>query len=235
MKVAIIDDEISEQNILEKYILEWAMQDKLSIEILKFKSSENFMFSWEDDKKYDLLILDIEMGEMNGLELAKKIRLEDEAIPIIFVTGYDEYMQCGYDVAALHYLIKPVDKSKLFMALNKVQEKRIPLEKMLLATDIGVRSISINKMMYVEANGHRSILYLPNEKITFKESFGDFEKKISGHSCFVKCHRAYIVNLKFVSMILKSDVLLDNDEKIPVSRKMLKKVQEEFLRYYKTT
>ena len=90
MKVAIIDDEISEQNILEKYILEWSVNMGLSTDISKFDSSESFLFSWEDERNYDLLILDIEMGEMNGVKLARKLRLDDDNIPIMFVTGYDD-------------------------------------------------------------------------------------------------------------------------------------------------
>lgn len=233
MKIAVIDDEISEQNILEKYILEWSIEKGLAIEILKFDNSENFLFSWEDDKKYDLLIMDIEMGEMNGLELAKKLRLDDENIPIMFVTGYDEYMQYGYDVSALHYLIKPLNKTKLFLVLDKLQEKSEPSDKILVSTSDGMRSIQINKIIYAEADGHQSILHLQDKTIILKESIGNFEKLISENSGFVKCHRAYIVNLKFVSLMLRTDILLDNNDKIPVSRNALKKVQDAFLKYYK--
>ena len=123
MKIAIVDDEIREQEIIAKYIGEWAEAKKELVEFFFFESSEGFLFSWEDVKDYALLALDIEMGEISGLELAKKIRSEDKRIPIIFVTGYDEYMQYGYDVSALHYLIKPVNKEKLFQALNKLSEK----------------------------------------------------------------------------------------------------------------
>lgn len=234
MKIAIIDDEISEQNILEKYILEWSLQNRQQTDILKFGSSESFLFSWEDDKKYDLLILDIEMGKMNGLELAKKIRQEDEDIPIMFVTGYDEYMQYGYDVSALHYLMKPVNKTKLFLILNKLKEKKEPLTKILISTIDGPRSIQVNKIMYAEASGHQSILHLQDEITILKESLGNFEKLIAEQSEFVKSHRAYIVNMKFASMIRKTDIVLDNNEKVPMSRNMVKKVQAKFLRYYKS-
>jgi DNA-binding LytR/AlgR family response regulator len=114
-----------------------------------------------------------------------------------------------------------------------VQEKSEPLEKLLITTAVGVRSILVDKILYVEADGHQSILHLQHEKIILKQSLGNFEQQVAGQPCFVKCHRAYVVNLKYVAMILKTDMLLDNNEKIPVSRNMLKKVQQEFLRYYK--
>lgn len=77
MKIAIVDDEINEQEILKKYIREWADAKQELVEISCFDSGESFLFSWEDDKDFSLLILDIEMGGINGLDLAKKIRVED--------------------------------------------------------------------------------------------------------------------------------------------------------------
>ena len=74
MKIAIVDDEVREQEIIAKYIGEWAEAKKELVEFFYFDSSEGFLFSWEDAKDYALLVLDIEMGEISGLELAKKIR-----------------------------------------------------------------------------------------------------------------------------------------------------------------
>lgn len=102
MRIAIVDDMKSEQNIIVKYLLEWAVPKNLPMDIKTFENSESFLFSWADEINYDLLILDIEMGKMNGMELARHIRSEDELIPIMFVTGYDEYIQYGYDVSAIH-------------------------------------------------------------------------------------------------------------------------------------
>lgn len=151
MKIAIVDDETEEQEILAKYIREWARANKELVEFSCFTSSEAFLFAWEDDKDYALLVLDIEMGGISGLELAKKIRLVDQGIPILFVTGYDEYMQYGYDVAALHYLIKPVQKEKLFQVLNKLGEQKET--EMCLVVNAGneVRRLPFTTVFYVDA------------------------------------------------------------------------------------
>ena len=73
MRMAIVDDVLAEQEIIKKYIIEWASIHNEMIEFRCFENSDSFLFSWEDDKSYDLLVLDIEMGEMNGLELAKRM------------------------------------------------------------------------------------------------------------------------------------------------------------------
>lgn len=234
MRVAIVDDEITQQELLEKYLREWADPQKILLEISRFESAESFWFVWGEDKEYDLILLDIEMGQMNGLELAKIIRAENEQVPIMFITGYDEYMQYGYDVSALHYLIKPVNKAKLFMILDKLREKKVSTEKILLSMAEGLKSIMQDKIMYAEANGHGCVVHTTSEVITVKDSIGTFEKTVEDRSSFVKCHRAYIVNLQYVSMVLKTDVVLDNDERIPVARNRLKFLQEAFVKFYRT-
>ena len=232
MKIAIVDDEKREQEIIAKYIGEWAEAKKELVEFFYFDSSEGFLFSWEDAKDFALLILDIEMGEISGLELAKKIRIEDKRIPIIFVTGYDEYMQYGYDVSALHYLIKPVNKEKLFQALNKLSEREETSKSLILTSENEVKRIQINNILYIEADGHGSIMHTADEVIRLKESFGNVEKQMLPIDGAIKCHRAYLVNLRFVSAIQNSNLILDNGENLPISRSQMKNVQCEFLRYY---
>lgn len=234
MKIAIVDDEVKEQEIIIKYICEWAETKKELVEFSRFQSSESFLFSWEEEKDYNLLVLDIEMGEINGLELAKRVRIEDKSIPIIFVTGYDEYMQYGYDVSALHYLIKPVNKERLFQVLDKLAEsKQEEIKSLVVNSENEVRRIQVNHIMYVEAAGHGSVMHTFDEVISLKESLGEMEKQVTLIDEIVKCHRAYLVNLRFISAIQNKNLILDNSEKLPVSRNQMKHVQQEFLRFYK--
>lgn len=235
MRIAIVDDERKEQEIIEKYIREWVDFKREMAIFSCFDSSESFLFSWEEEKEYDLLVLDIEMGEINGLNLAKRIRKEDDKIPIMFVTGYDEYMQYGYDVSALHYLIKPVQKERLFSALDKMaQNREEEIKTLIVNTEDEVKRIRINKILYIEADGHGSILHTTDEVVSLKESLGEIEKQVHSEDEMIKCHRAYLVNLRYVSAIQNSNTILDNNERVPVSRNQMKKVQQEFLKYYKS-
>ena len=104
MRIAICDDEESQRALIEKYLYEWAEARSLILETVAFSDAEQFLFEWEEDKRYDLLVLDIEMGAINGMDLAKRIRREDEEIPIVFITGYESYMAQGYEVSAMQYL-----------------------------------------------------------------------------------------------------------------------------------
>lgn len=233
MKIAIVDDETDEQEILAKYIREWAKSKKELVEFACFVNSEAFLFSWEDDKDYALLVLDIEMGGISGLELAKKIRLQDGDIPILFVTGYDEYMQYGYDVAALHYLLKPVQKEKLFQVLDKLGEREESQMNLIVNAGNEVRRLPLSAIFYVEADGHGSILHTVDETVPVRESFGEIERQLLSAEEAVKCHRAYLVNLRYVSAIRGAELILDHGERLPIARSRMKDVQSAFLRYYK--
>lgn len=232
MKVAIVDDEASEREILARYIGEWAEARKELVEFFCFDGSESFLFAWEDARVYALLVLDIEMGGMSGLELAKKLRLQDRDVPILFVTGYDEYMEYGYDVSALHYLIKPVNKERLFRALDKLSEKEGDVKGLILHTENEVRRIPLKDILYVEAAGHGSILHVADEVISLRESLGEIERQVLPTGEAVKCHRAYLVNLRFVSALQNAELVLDNGDRLPISRSRVKGVRREFLRYY---
>ena len=148
MRIAVCEDEAAQRQLLGGYVQEWAEETQVRTDVAFFDSGESFLFASEDDKAYDLVMLDIEMGKLSGIDLAIKIRHEDQTLPILFVTGYEEYMEYGYDVAALHYLVKPVKKDRLFAVLNRVWEGRKPEEKVLLETDHGMASIGRGKIWY---------------------------------------------------------------------------------------
>ena len=101
MRIAICDDEEAQRALVEKYLREWSEIHSIALETVAFSNAEQFLFVWEEDKIYDLLILDIEMGKISGMDLARKVREENEEIPIIFITGYESYMRGSLAIAFL--------------------------------------------------------------------------------------------------------------------------------------
>ena len=233
MRIAICDDEEVQQKLLEKYLEEWAGQNHIPLATALFPSAEAFLFAWEDDKNYDLLILDIEMGKVNGMELAGTIRRQDEDIPILFVTGYDRYMAQGYEVAALHYLLKPIQKEKFFAVMDKLKQKEKPEEKLFFQTDNGVISLAISKIWYIEANAHQCILYTAEEEHVLHASIGEMIKYLEKQPAFIRCHRSYLVNILHVAAIVKPELILDDKRRLPVSRSAEKSVNQAFIEFYR--
>ena len=107
-RIAICDDSRADAEYLSALVREWAQGQ--AVQLQRFPSAEAFLFRYEEEKDYDLLLLDIEMGNMDGVSMARAVRKENESVQIVFITGYSDYIADGYDVGALHYLLKPVKK-----------------------------------------------------------------------------------------------------------------------------
>lgn len=234
MNIAICDDEKSQRDLLQKYVYEWAEKRNKKINIFLFGSSEQFSFYWSEEKTIDLILLDIQMGEHNGVELAKKIRETDEDMQIVFITAISEYIAEGYEVEALHYLVKPIDKERLFKCLDKasLKEKRID-NKLLLETKQGMIKVAYHDIWYLEAFGHQCMIYTKDDAYEVKESISKMEanEELKKDS-FIKCHRSYLVNLKHVSKVEKEAVVMDDGRRVSISRNSYKKVAQSFISFY---
>lgn len=232
MRVAICEDEEAQRLLLQSCLKEWAEGNHIMLETTPFPDGESFLFAWADDRAYDLLILDIEMGKLNGMDLAAHIRRQDEDIPILFITGYMQYMPLGFEVSALHYLLKPFDKNKLFQILDRLKEKKQE-DRLLFHTDKGRLSLPLSRLWYVEAKAHRCILYTRDEEYLVSSSFGEMEKYLGSHREIIRCHRSYLVNMSHISAIIQSELFMDDKRRLPVSRSAEKRVNEAFIKFYK--
>ncbi|MCD8326248.1 MAG: LytTR family DNA-binding domain-containing protein [Lachnospiraceae bacterium] len=236
MKIGICDDEKSTREYLEKISKEWGPERGVPVETVCFADAERFLFAWEECRDFDVLLLDIEMGRMNGMELAGRIRESDEDAAIIFITGYDEYIGQGYEVAALHYLMKPVAKERLWQVLDRAYAglRRKGIREVFEAADLpGMVTITLEDIWYVEAFAHDCAVYLKNRDYRVRRSIGEMEKLFSEKGLsFVRTHRSYLVNLKYVSSVWKEDVMLDDGRRVPLSRRMRQQVNEEFVRCF---
>ncbi len=232
MKIAVCDDEEAQRRMILKYLREWSEDKGEAVSAVAFPSAESFLFSWEDDREYDLLILDIEMGGISGMELAEKVRREDEEIPILFVTGYETYMAQGYEVAAIQYLLKPMYREKLFAVLDKVARGRRAEEKLAFQTEEGALLLPPSKIWYAEAAGHYCMLHTADAVWRVRHSITELVKRLGERREFVHCHRSFLVNMKHISAITRSEVVMDDDTRLPVSRGAQKAVNQAFIQNY---
>lgn len=232
INIAIVDDEEVQVELLEKYVKTWANKKDIRIITEAFYNGESFQFSWSMDKTYDVLLLDIEMPGINGVELAKKIRKEDNLINIIFITAITDYIGEGYDVEAINYLIKPIDEKKLYECLDKAFEKTPKEEKIILIEEQGeIHRILEKDILYIESFGHNVEINTVDKKYNIRKNIGTIEKELEDNN-FVRCHRSYIVGLQHIKKIGKSGLELDSGETIPVSRRQYVNTNKAFIQYY---
>ena len=116
---AVCDDRPEDARLVASLAARWARRTGAEVELEVFPSAEAFLFRYQEKKDFDILLLDIEMTGMDGVELAKTVRRDNEAVQIVFITGYSDYIAQGYEVSALHYLMKPVNEEKFDQVLTR--------------------------------------------------------------------------------------------------------------------
>ena len=233
LKIAVCDDEHQQAEYIKMLVNKWAADNNIKTAIYMFENAENFKSAWLENPNFDILLLDIEMRGQNGVELAKEIRLSDAKLAIIFITGFADYMSEGYDVSALHYLIKPVDENKFFGTLDKAVKNSDPKKGAeLLALNINREDIFIfmRDIIYIESSLHYIIINTTAEQYKIKMPLTEIESKLGGG--FFKCTRSFIVGLRYIRKISKSEVILTNGVKIPLGRGLYKEINKAFIKYF---
>ena len=215
-KIAICDDEANVIEYVSSIVSNWALANGHTIVLRTFSSAESFLFAYEDENDYDILLLDIEMEKMDGVSLAKTIRKTNEIVQIIFITGYSEYISEGYEVAALHYLMKPVKPEKLFEVLNRATEKLEKNERMLTLSLSGeMVRIALHEISYIDVNGNYITLHV-KESYTIKKTLSEIQKELDER--FFKVGRSSIVNLNMVQRVTKTNCYLSDGSLLPLPR-----------------
>ena len=231
INIAVCDDEQQQTEYVKMLVKKWAGENNIQINIAMFDSAENFKSAATDGQKFDILLLDIQMGGQNGVELAKEIRQSDKKLAIIFITGFADFMSEGYDVSALHYLMKPVKEDKLFEVLDKAAESlRKTSRTVIFPKTGGDVKIKANDIVYAEVLSHTVAVYLANGKSEeFQMRISDIEQLLGDG--FFRCHRSYIVSMKYVRRVTKTAMILENGREIPLSRNLYDGANQMFIKY----
>lgn len=230
-KLAICDDCAADTEYLSVLAAEWEKRTGHRAAVETFPSAEAFLFHYEAHKDFDILLLDVEMGKVNGIELAKKIRCEDSRVQIVFITGFPDFMAEGYEVAALHYLMKPVSPEKLFQVLDRAAANLAKPEKRLQVNfDRETCFVPFERILYIEARKQYVRIHTGKGDYRMKASLAETEAMLDEY--FFKCQRSFLVNLNHVARIKNTCVVLKNGEEVPISRGMADKIGKAVIRLY---
>ncbi len=230
MRIAICDDE-------EKYRIQLkTVLDKLLINTdddIETFSDGNILAAKFAESPFDLVFLDIEMPEIDGITLARKLRAVSEKVFIVFLTGHVEYALEGYEVNALRYLTKPVDIDKLKEVLNYVRDKIGSARQIIIREDGEEIILNVNDVVYIESMNQNVRIVTTTGEHTIRYNIGDFEQQLKDDG-FFRSHRGYLISLSKVKKLIKTDVVLDGgaDEIVlPVSRSNIKPLKDALYSY----
>lgn len=212
INVAIVEDEKSAADVLLSYLDKYTEATGVEFHSKCFENP--IVFLTEYTGNYDLVLLDIELPDMNGMEAAKKIREWDKNVTLIFVTNMAQYAIKGYEVGAMDFIVKPVTyydfSLKLGRAVESIRSRndvKIPV-----TSDDVVRCLTVTELTYIEVIKHEVIYHLADGSVL--RSYGTLKKieeQLLGAG-FAKCNHCYLVNLRYVTELNGNTVLVGKDE-----------------------
>lgn len=211
IRVAIVEDQEQEQRHIQECLDYLAQQEQVRFDVRVFDRGDQFLFNYTPD--YDIVLMDIEMPGQSGLETARALRRVDPSVILIFVTALAQYALQGYDVDAMSYIVKPVSRQDFAMKLTRAVHRTSGRaeSKICIKTDDGIRVVRPSDVRYLEVTGHYVTYHTlegeAREYITLKKA----EEKLRGHA-FVRCHRFYVVNLRYVTAIARETVFLGDEQ-----------------------
>ena len=212
-RAALCDDDPAARALLKRLAGEWARERGYELELATYGSAEELLMNVDGA---DILLLDIEMRGMDGVSLAKAIRKRDENAQIVFVTGHSEYLAEGYEVSALHYLMKPVSREKLWATLDRAAN-RLEKDARALNLDLGgeLVRVRLKDIRYLEVSKNYVTVHAGTE-YTVKKPLSEFEGMLD--EGFFRMGRAFIVRLNCVARVTKKEVYLVDGTALPLPR-----------------
>lgn len=219
MKIAVVEDECAVAD--ELITLLYQMQER---DVIRYESGEAFLFACEECI-FDLVFMDIQMKNMNGLDTAKALRRNDKNICIVFLSNDPSFVFEGYEVDAIRYWLKPINKMKLLELLDTMQRPRAYL---IWNVNSEIRKIYYDEIQYLESDGHYVLCHLQDSVLRMKDGFKDTCDRLPNG--FVMTHRSYCVNMNHVNAIVQDGCRMDNGDLVAISRTMKAKVQNAMMR-----
>lgn len=251
IRIACLEDETPQAEALKENLLSFGDENNIKLRVDLYLSAEQFLFELDGKEQvpYDLLLLDISMGEMDGFSLAEKIREKDKSVRLAFLTSDPSRVFDGYEVGAFRYLLKPVTKEKIAEMMAAFLVDREEDEAYVLLESGGENvKVLLSAVKYIEADGHyvdvvtdtetlrlhrnyRDVLtqFISAGRKTETESAGGADGSGAENIAFVECHRGMSVNISRVDSIGKEGLCLDDGTRLPVSRGCVKQVNSAFI------
>ena len=232
---AICDDSKQERQILAALFKRYQELHATPLQIHIFQNGFSLLDAIDQGKRFDITILDILMPGENGIEIARNIRASGADTEIIFLTSSPEYAVDSYEVKAQNYLLKPVTEEKFFASIDSILaelDEKDTASFIIYTTEKQYSRIRVSSLVYGEVT-HRTItLHLADQTmISAVMTFTEFQDILKAYPDFIYPHRSYAVNMNYIQYVTKSDIILTDGQKIPLSRNNYMKISEQFLNF----
>lgn len=230
-RLAVCEDDDTIREELSSLCQDILTQDGIEHEITAFTSADELgKLLLAENAPFDLLLLDIQMEGMTGMELAQSLRRRGDRVSILFVTGCEDYLPEGYGVQPIHFLLKPVSREALAGALRT--DWRLNHQPKTAALRIGGKTVSLPlaEIRYIESYNHNIVIHQASGDRSYLLSLSEAEKQLPPGQ-FCRCHNSYLVNMEYVEEISRKELSLRGGIRLPIGRAYYKSLQSAFIRY----
>ncbi len=221
IRIAICDDEKKILDEVSGYIKNYAEKKSKEIEVFRFDSAVLLISALEDGKYFDIFVLDVYIGDERGTVLARDIRKLGIESPIIFATTSVEHAPESYETGTLRYLIKPINPAKFYESMDAAlaSVEKISQRLIKMKTENGLESINVSHIICSEVHDHYQYVTMYNgTQIKIRMTVMELFTMLSGYGGFIRIGSAYIINLRHVKNVSRTEVCLYNDVSIQIPR-----------------
>ncbi len=229
MNIAICDDDKKDIERLRALIEKYSSGSPMDFFTTEYDSGRKMLDGIKSGEHPDAIFLDINMHDMDGLTVAKRIREKLEDVPIVLVTAYMNYALDGYKVRASRFLVKDELDKTLNEAMDDIcREIRRRSKIILLSCVEGEIRFKVSDIILIESDAHRSEIHTAEKKYHIYEKMDVLEEKLSGYG-FLRAHRCYLVNMQHIKGIGGYKITMDNDDTVPVPKARYTEIKQEYL------
>ncbi|MBO4989935.1 MAG: response regulator transcription factor [Clostridia bacterium] len=230
IRIAIVEDEDEAEFALKKNLKEWAEKRNVSFDTIRFSSAEDFLEKYTP--AYDVVFMDIELGGMDGMRAAKKLREFDENVVLIFVTNMKKYVVHGYEVGALNYIVKPINFFSFAMTMDRCLRslERRASDTVHIKLSNGMKAVQSSDILYIDVMKHDLTFHLLGETVQSYGSLTEWERKLAPYH-FVRGNASALINLRRIKMVVDDRVYI-GDMVLYLSRSKKKEFLAKMMEYY---
>ena len=232
LQIAICDDEQFYREKIRKLLEEYFVKHELKYTIQSFLSGEEFLNRSESRVKYDIVFMDINMNELDGIQTAMQIRSFHSDTYIVLVTAFINYVLEGYKVNAVRYIMKDTLDTAVTECMDAILQK-MRIAQVTFSFMEGERNLYTDNILYVESQKHKSIFFYMESSIVnyhIYDKLDSIEQKLSEYG-FLRIHKSYLVNMKHIRKISNYMVYMDTGEELPVPRLRFQNIKEAYVAY----
>lgn len=236
LRISICDDNNTELLLIKQIVESFKAShiSKYNIKCDTYSNGLDLLLATEKGTNYDILILDVVMPLMTGIEVAAEIRKKNNISKIVFLTSSHEFAVDSYKVDAFYYLLKPINKEGLIPILEKACDDIVDKKEkgIIVKCKKCLTNVFFHKLEYIEVLRRTLFFHLTNGEIL--ESLGtmsQLENDLLSDKRFIKPHRSYIVNMDYIRRFTDKDIITFSNRPIPISRELYKTIKQTYIDY----